>query len=102
MGEASGPSAGVTVVQDHGCIRQGQGQVERATFTNAKFGVVVFNDSPPDFDPGLAKVRNLVPPHTALGKLLLYLEGDDDFAKQKRQQLKTAQQVQVDQRSRCK
>jgi hypothetical protein len=94
--EAGGPGAGVTVVQDHECIRRGQGQVERATFTRAKFSVVVINASLSDFDPGLAKVRNIVPPHAALGKLLLYLEGDDDLAKQKRQQLKTAQQVQVD------
>jgi hypothetical protein len=100
--ESGGPSAGGTIVQDHECIRQGQGQVERAAFTRAKFSVVVIGCSPSDLDPRLAKVRNIVPPHAASGELLLYLEGDDDLAKQKRQQLKTAQPVQVDQRRRIR
>ena len=100
--DSGGPSAGGTVVQDHERIRQGTGQVKRAAFSRTKFGVVVIGSSPSDLDPGLAKVRNLVPPHAALGKLLLYLEGDDDLAKQKRQQLKTAQPVQVDQRRRIR
>ena len=98
--EAGGPSAGGAIVQDHERIRQGTGQVKRAAFSRTKFGVVVIGSSPSDLDPGLAKVRNIVPPCAALGKLLLYLEGDDDLAKQKRQQLKAAQQVQVDQRRR--
>ena len=100
--EAGSPSTGGAIVQDHECIRQGAGQVKRAAFPRAKFGVVVIGSSPSDFDPGLAKVRNIAPPHAASVKLLLYLEGDDDLAKQKRQQLKTAQPVQVDQRRRIR
>jgi hypothetical protein len=83
--EASSPSASRAVVQEHECIGQGAGQVERAAFSRAKFGVVVGSGSPPDFDPGLVKVRNIAPLRSATVKLLLHLEGDDDLAEQKRQ-----------------
>lgn len=89
--EAGGPSAGRSIVQNHQCIQQAAGQVKRAAFSGAKFVVVVISGSFSDFDPGLAQVRNIAPSHPAAVKLLLYLEGDDDLAEQKRQQFKTAQ-----------
>ena len=95
--KSSGPSAGRAIVQNHECIGQGTGQVKRTALSGTKLGVVVSSGGLSDFDPGLAQVRNIAPPRPAAVKLLIYLEGDDDLAKEKRQQLKTAQPVQVDQ-----
>jgi hypothetical protein len=98
--KAGCPSAGRAVVQNNEGILQAAGQVKRAAFSRAKFGVDVIRGSLSDFDPRLAQIRNMSCTYPAALKLLLYLEGDDDLAKQQRQQFNTSQPVQIDKRRR--
>jgi len=100
--KASGPNASRTVVKNHERIWQAAGQVKRAAFPGAKLGVFVLRGSPSDFDPRLAYIRDVTPERPAPLNLLLHLERNDELAKQERQQLKTAQPVQVDQRRRVR
>jgi hypothetical protein len=100
--ELGGPGARRTVIKNHECIWQRAGQVKRAALSGAELGVVVIDGTPSDFDPGLAQVRNIAALRSASVKLLLYLEGDDDLAKDERQELEPAQPVQVDERRRIR
>jgi len=99
--QAGRPRSGRAVVENDDRIWQSPRQIKRAAFPGTKFGVVVVRRGLSDFNPGLgSQIRNIAPPCPASVKLLVYLDGNNDLAKQTRQQLKTAEPVQIDQR-RC-